>query len=277
MSNNFVLYHADCMDGLGAKYAAWKKFGNDATYIPVEYKKPVPEIPDGSNVYIVDFSYPRDELEALRKRCLSLVVRDHHKTAEEALKGLDYAFFDMNKSGAVLAWEYFHPKVPVPKLLLHIQDRDLWQWKLSDTREILNLLGLEKEDFEAWECLEKELEPTNSNLWLTLTLGRTISNYEDNYIEQRCEKARLGTYLGFRVAIYNTTLLGSEIGSKLCEAKEIDFSIGYFIKPEGKVSLSFRSIGDFDVTPFAKGLGGGGHKNASGAIVDLDFLRVLYG
>jgi nanoRNase/pAp phosphatase (c-di-AMP/oligoRNAs hydrolase) len=31
-----------------------------------------------------------------------------------------------------------------------------------------------------------------------------------------------------------------------------------------------------DVSAFAKELGGGGHKNAAGAKVDLEFIRKLY-
>ena len=35
--NIVVLYHADCLDGFGAAYAAWEKFGDTAEYIPVQY------------------------------------------------------------------------------------------------------------------------------------------------------------------------------------------------------------------------------------------------
>jgi len=33
-----------------------------------------------------------------------VVVLDHHQTAQKALEGLNFAHFDMTKSGAVLAW-----------------------------------------------------------------------------------------------------------------------------------------------------------------------------
>lgn len=29
-----IIYHAQCRDGLGSAYAAWKKFGDNASYIP---------------------------------------------------------------------------------------------------------------------------------------------------------------------------------------------------------------------------------------------------
>jgi hypothetical protein len=34
LTDTVVIYHADCRDGFGAAYAAWKKFGDNASYIP---------------------------------------------------------------------------------------------------------------------------------------------------------------------------------------------------------------------------------------------------
>lgn len=277
MSGIYVLYHASCTDGLGSKFAAWKKFGDAAKYIPVQYKKPMPEIEDGSEVYILDFSYSKEELEALNKRVSKLQVLDHHKTAEEALKNLDFAFFDMKKSGAVLSWEYFHPGIPVPELLLHIQDRDLWTWKKPGTREVLNALKTIREDFEKWDGLNSTpLDDQFKDKW------KLVSDFEDDYVESRCKNVGV-TYLyikgkKYTVAAVNSTLLGSEIGSRLCQILDIDFAIVYFIDQDGDVVLSFRSLGDFDVTPIAKHFGGGGHKNASGAVVDnFRILEDLHG
>src|SRR3989344_3757446 len=38
-----VLYHGGCPDGFGGAYAAWKKFGNMAEYIPLKHGKPAPK------------------------------------------------------------------------------------------------------------------------------------------------------------------------------------------------------------------------------------------
>ena len=72
---------------------------------------------------MVDFSYPRAVIERLAESTASFRVLDHHVTAQTALAGLPYAYFDMKKSGAVLAWEWAHPE-PAPWLLLYIQDKD---------------------------------------------------------------------------------------------------------------------------------------------------------
>lgn len=295
MNKIYVLYHDACTDGLGSKYAAWKKFGNSASYHPVQYGKPIPDIEDQSEVYILDFSYPRDILEDLNKRCSKVQVLDHHKTAEEALRNLDFAFFDMKKSGAVLSWEYFHPNVPVPPLLLHIQDRDLWTWKKPGTREVLNALKPLREDFPKWDDLAGvNLNDEFMDKW------KVISDFEDNYVADRAKGAKhttlwlplfipehtklLAKENRFKVAVYNTTLLVSEIGNKLCTDNAIDFAIGWFVNEEGKVCISLRSLpGGMDVSGIAAFIGktygwntGGGHNSAAGTITRLSFLEKLY-
>jgi oligoribonuclease NrnB/cAMP/cGMP phosphodiesterase (DHH superfamily) len=173
----FVLYHANCQDGFGAAWAARDFFGDSATYIPVQYGDPLPEMPDGSAVYIVDFSYDRATLEALSTRVEKLVVLDHHKTAKAELDGLPFATFDMNKSGAVLTWEYFNPGEPPPALLLYIQDRDLWRWKLPDSREISAALTLEPRDFRHWDRLVCDVYDPDEHpaAWeKVVNIGRTV-------------------------------------------------------------------------------------------------------
>ena len=39
-SVNVVIYHADCTDGFGAAYSAWKQLGNRAEYYPCKHGTP---------------------------------------------------------------------------------------------------------------------------------------------------------------------------------------------------------------------------------------------
>ena len=84
----------------------------DARYLPVEHGLSPPSGLDHDHVVMVDFSYPREVIERLAPRPVSGFL-DHHVTAQAALAGLPYAYFDMKKSGAVLAWEWAHPE-PAP-------------------------------------------------------------------------------------------------------------------------------------------------------------------
>ena len=127
--------------------------GDQAEYIAVQHGESPPELPDSSRVTIVDFSYPRDVLIAMRERMESLRVLDHHKTAAQDLAGLDFVTIDMQKSGAMLAWEYWFPGESAPLLLQYIQDRDLWLFHLKNSSEISAALRSYPKNFEVWNSL----------------------------------------------------------------------------------------------------------------------------
>ena len=144
-----VIYHASCADGFGAAFAAWLKLGDDAEYVPTQYgKDDLFKIPPWTarDVYILDFSLPRDYMEKVFSEAKRVVWLDHHKTAfemwcedgERSLceqsNGRDEVILDNNKSGAYLAWEYFHPDTEVPMLIRHIDDYDRWQFKIEGTK-----------------------------------------------------------------------------------------------------------------------------------------------
>jgi hypothetical protein len=126
--NPLILFHANCTDGFTAAWVAWRAFNRQADIHPCSYGDPPPDV-GGREVYVVDFSYPRPVLEEMAQRAAFLRVLDHHKTAEEALRGLPYCQFDMTRSGARLAWDYWHPGLPPPPLVAYVEDRDLWRWR----------------------------------------------------------------------------------------------------------------------------------------------------
>lgn len=262
----YILYHDPCTDGMGAKYAAWKKFGDTAIYLGVNYDKPLPGLEDGSTVYMVDFSVPKAQLHALKARMSKVFVIDHHKTAQEDLAGEPDTIFNMDKSGAVLAWEYFHPGTPVPTLLNVIQDRDLWRWAFPNTKHILNALSLHGNDVTTWDEISDVPESMVSD-------GKSVSKFQQGYVDFVTKPYNV-TFIsmnGAKGALVNTTSQGSEVGNKVCTDHNLDFCIYFSVIRSGVVNLGFRSNG-FDVTPFAKALGGGGHKQASGARIDIHTL-----
>jgi oligoribonuclease NrnB/cAMP/cGMP phosphodiesterase (DHH superfamily) len=164
-----VLYHANCADGFGAAFTAWKKFGHGgAIYVPVSYngfKFDVEtgyltvgdtEYPTASReVYILDFSFPRSIMEALFSGCSKVIWLDHHKTAFEMYgkspntianqwydaEGLGIfgtnadVVLDNTRSGALIAWNYFHPDAWTPKLIRHLDDYDRWVFAIPYTKE----------------------------------------------------------------------------------------------------------------------------------------------
>lgn len=259
---NYVLYHASCRDGDGAALAAWSKLGDvNTTYIPVQYNRPLPEIDSGSDVFILDFSYSRQILEELRQRSHSILVLDHHKTAMEDLSDLPYATFDMNKSGARLAWEHFHPGKEIPDLILDIEDRDLWKFKRTSSKQVTSGLLLHR-DFREYAPYLDDLSKAQSN-------GEIKLAYDEVELSNAHKKAIFGKWGTFKVAAINTTQLISETGEKFYSYPEIDFAMMYFITNEGKMVFSLRS-NKTDVGTIAKAFGGGGHTASAGFTVTLE-------
>ncbi len=259
----YVLYHSSCYDGFGAAYAAWKKFGDANTkYIPVSYGYPVPETPEASHIYIVDFSYPKDVVWGLvNGRGVPVTLIDHHKTAEADLNDLLgshshlHTIFDMEKSGALLTWEYFHPGVPVPLLISHISDRDLWQFKLDGTAKIHKALVSLPMDFALWDTLDVEKLRQD---------GETCERLYGQLVGNICKSAWIGELDGNAVPMVNTSIAWSEVGHELLEIHPEHQFVASFTVFRDQVMWSLRSRPEFDVSTIAKKFGGGGHKNAAG-------------
>ncbi len=264
-----VLYHADCADGFGAAWALWKKYP-DARYVPVKHGQPPPEGLDRAHVVMVDFSYGREVIEQLANAAASLFILDHHVTAQKRLADLPYAHFDVTKSGAVLAWEWAHPD-PVPWLLRYIQDKDLWTWKLSESREINAALLSYPFDFHVWDTLTQDV---------LVVEGRAILRRERTLIEKIIEESVLVEFEGETVPAVYSPVMTSQIGEHLCDG--FPFCIIWHQR-EGRRYFSLRSKpGTVDVSVIAGRYGGGGHVNAAGFSQPVhseasDFLNPLRG
>lgn len=257
----YVLYHSNCYDGFGAAYAAWKKLGNTAKYIPVSYGKPPPEMPDAEEIYVVDFSYDPDVILKLSE-CAKVVVLDHHKTAEEKLTPLagqenPVVIFDMHRSGALITWEYFHGgfAVEAPKLIQHISDRDLWTYKIPGSREVHAALVSLPFDFEVWDSLKVDE---------LILEGAACLRFQSQLVDNIVKKSWIGKVGEHKVPIVNTSSSWSEVGEALlAKYPDAPFAAS-FTTFEDIIMWSLRSRGDFDVSEIAKKNGGGGHKSAAG-------------
>jgi uncharacterized protein len=266
--NCLVIYHANCPDGFAAALAAWLKLKDEADYIPVHYGDEPPDIED-KEVFILDFSFPRDVLLKIQSAAKSIILLDHHKTAQADLECLDFARFDMNKSGAVLAWEYFHPASDIPEFVLHIQDRDLWRWQMDGSREISAALLIEDRTFENWSrfLAADSLDDLKKS-------GAVILNYQTSQIKKITDSKDIPvvSIAGYDVPCINTTVLISEIGNEL--AKGWPFAALYFETKDKRV-YSLRSAADgIDVSAIAKQFGGGGHFHAAGFTVDKPDIQL---
>ena len=266
---NKIIYHGDCTDGFGAAYAAWKALGDTAEYIPKMHGQAPPQVSNQDDLFILDFSFPREVMLELQAQARSVTLLDHHRSAADALGDLAGCHFDMGQSGALLAWRHFHPNTPVPNALLRIDDWDRWQFKLPHTLEQHAGFDLYKMDFKVWDELIHKRMPE------VLAEGRIVLRHNEVIVNRVCNNSceiRLSDRAGVvhRGVATNSAELKSEVGHELLRRHpEADFAAVYNIDWDSKerqhvVRWSLRSRHDqYDVLPIAQAAGGGGHPDAA--------------
>jgi hypothetical protein len=272
MRGPLVIYHGNCMDGFGAAWAAHYTFQGNAEYLPAVHGQandvePLSARVRNRDVLILDFSYPRHFLNELATEARSLVVLDHHKTAQQDLEGFEGALFDMNRSGAGITWDTLNQDAPGrPPLIDYIEDRDLWRFALPDSKAINAWIGCVDFTFEAYDELSVDLMVRPREVRLR---GEAVLRKVERYVTEMAKQARFVTFGGHSVPSVNAPYINtSELVGHLAEhpqdGEHVPFAIGWFRDHEGVFRYSIRSRGDFDVSALAKQYGGGGHKNAAG-------------
>ena len=261
-----VIYHAQCPDGFGAAYAAWKKFGDFASYLPCAMPAPVPEGIINKELYVLDYSYNQETIQELIDINKSVVVIDHHQSGESAVTAFPQNIFDMNHSGAVLAWQYFHPTVAVPSVLLYVEDHDIWKHTLPNHVEFNVALHQIPRSFSNWETLIHNLEDEKF-LQDFIEKGRILATFEQDVITKLTEIKERVLFEGHEVWALNfgghyKSILGNILAEQNLEIGGVALGIIYN-HANGKVNISLRSKGDVDVAKLAEKYGGGGHKNAA--------------
>lgn len=253
---DLVVYHGACRDGFTAAWVARRRFPG-AEFLAGYFGKGPPRVA-GRNVLIADFSYTRPVLEDLAIQAQSLLLLDHHKTAEENLGSLPYAFFDMERSGAGITWDYLFPGEARPWIVDYVEDRDLWRFDLPGSKAVNAYLSVLSFAFESWDAASAvSLEEAKR-------LGEVVLAKIDQYVSEVRKNARMIDLDGFRVPAVNASPVDT---SELLEglAKGQPFALAWSVRFDGMIQYSLRSDPDgVDVSEIARAHGGGGHAHASG-------------
>jgi oligoribonuclease NrnB/cAMP/cGMP phosphodiesterase (DHH superfamily) len=265
-----VIYHGNCADGFGAAWCFWHKYKDEYDYFPGTYGGKPPDVTD-RDVYLVDFSYKKDVVLDLLSKAKFVTLIDHHKSAIEDLQDIDHPKFhmyvDLNMSGATLAWKYLFPYDRRPILLDHIEDRDLWKFKLTHTREIQAAVFSYDYSFELWDDLMLGGEIKLVDLMAQGIAIERKHHKEVKEIVRVC--ARLMTIGGYTVPVASLPYtMGSDGAGFLAIGQPF---AAYYWDTATTRSFGLRSALDgLDVSLIAMQYGGGGHKHASGFKVPRD-------
>lgn len=273
-----VIYHGNCADGFSAAWCFWRKYRDGADYVAGVYQQEPPDVTD-RDVYLVDFSYKAPVVERMLERANIVTLIDHHKTAIDDLYrfafGADYIgprlnwFCDLNRSGATLAWDYLFPDEQRPLLLGHVEDRDLWRFKLPGTREIQALVFSHEYSFETWDRL---MAADQVELLKLTAAGAAIERKHHKDVAELVNVCKRRMVIGGHdvpVASLPYTLV-SDAAHKMAEGEP--FAACYWDTADGRNFGLRATDAGLDVSDVAKQYGGGGHAKAAGFKVPRDHL-----
>ena len=298
MKPPLCIYHGNCADGFAAAWAV-RQYSQDFWFHAGFYGVEPPNVKN-RDVVIVDFSYKRGALDMIAADAASLLVLDHHASAQEDLcdllhpgenidewqrnviRGPVAALFDMRRSGAAITWDFFHPNKPRPPLLAYIQDRDLWKFELPSSREVAEWVFSFPYDFEMWDWM---MDFTQDKLMEEAAPeGEAILRKKEKDIREILEPTTrwlsIGSYI---VPCANLPYMwGSDACHILLEDyPDAHFAAYYWDKVDPSVhggmvrEFGMRSRkGETDVSKIAVEFGGGGHANAAGFRIDFADLTI---
>jgi hypothetical protein len=287
-SPNLCLYHATCDDGFTAAWAIWLRWPL-CEFRAVQYGQPAPDDVADKHVLIVDFSWPADELERMAMSAQTVLVLDHHKTAEASLQGMHRIVrptyenvlrcfarmvggprerilveFDMERSGARMAWNFAHPGSNPHILVNLVEDRDLWRFQFPETKPVRMLLQSVRHSFEGWCEVADQLR---TDLPGSVRTGQAIQRFYEARVEEMADAAELQSIEGWEnVPVAHVPYaFVSDVCHRLLQMHPTAPFAAACVTAHGGTTYSLRSDdGRQDVSAIAKARGGGGHRNAAG-------------
>lgn len=272
-----VIYHHNCADGFGAAWCFHHHHKRQVTGRPYpeffggKYGSPPPDVTD-RDVYLVDFSYKLPVVEDMLAKANSVTLIDHHKTAIDELQQLAFNhtpsatkklrwYCDINRSGATLAWDYLFPGEPRPLLLGHIEDRDLWRFKLTGTREIEAAVFSLPYSFDVWDKL---MAGDAHDLVALTAQGAAIERKHRKDVAELVEVCRRRMVIGAH-EVWAASLpytMASDAAGQMAVGQP--FAACYWDTADHR-HFSLRSDSNgLDVADIAATYGGGGHEHAAG-------------
>jgi oligoribonuclease NrnB/cAMP/cGMP phosphodiesterase (DHH superfamily) len=270
----FCYYHSKDLDGRFSGAVVKKKYPN-AEFFGFDYGDKIDLVEGYDIVYIVDISMPLAKMMVLKQMNKRVIWIDHHaRTIEQVEKSIELeGIRDKNNehSACVLTWIYLYPKKVCPLILLHIEDLDLWKFKYPKTNALY--LGIDTSYPYPFglDNLVKFLyhDYYSENVENLIRVGETIDKHQKTQILRTVMIGKVIPWKEYKIAIINTNLNKSKVGNDaLKEFPDCNFALIWHLTKD-KVNVSLRSRGDTDVAKVAEKFGGGGHKPASGFVIDF--------
>lgn len=272
-------YHKADLDGK-CSAAIVKNRYDEAALFPADYGDVIPwdQIAPKEIVFVVDFSFPPEEMNKLNEQA-ELIWIDHHKTAIEANDPKIRGLRRTGEAACELAWDYIFGSETAEAVTL-LGRYDVWDKSASnwETHILPFQLGMQSMDGS----------PENQELWMSLFLddgeevtsiisdGNVIHRYTEESNKSKGEVMMFeGEFLG-HPAIFCNVLGSSQNFKGFYDKKKHDLMLTFVMTKDMTWKVSMYTESDsVDVSALAKQMGGGGHRQAAGFTYDnLDFLTL---
>jgi oligoribonuclease NrnB/cAMP/cGMP phosphodiesterase (DHH superfamily) len=213
-------------------------------------------------------------MREIAKRAETVIVLDHHQSAEQALlplleEGIIEGEFDMERSGAGMTWDFFRLDEPRPKFIDYVEDRDLWRFALPNSKEVTMAIFSYEYTFDNWDQFRYCFDSLEDD-------GKAILRKHMKDVHELTEQTMYLTIGGYKnIPTVNANYFyGSDLAAVL--GKDQPFGAYFWMNADQEYCFGLRSAKDgADVAKVAQAYGGGGHKHASGfRIKSLEDLNI---
>jgi hypothetical protein len=229
--------------------------------------KSVNDLPklEGRAVYILDFSFSAEILQEIEQRAAKLVLLDHHKSAADKLTSFvcrcGVVYFDMQKSGSRLAWEFFQPERALPDLVRFVEDRDIWAWQYPESAGFLAALDMEPFEFARWNDISQFDDAQRASY---IERGRAMDEKFTRLATELAEGAQAISFNGVSGLMVNVPGVFHSLVGETLSKRSGTFALMWAVDKSGTIKVGLRSQRSFDCIPLAESMHGGGHAQACG-------------
>lgn len=269
-----VFYHSADFDGICSGAIIYRYLRSlaisepDIAMRPINYGRPFPwdAIKHDDYVIMADFSLqPYSDMARLARIC-HLTWIDHHASAIENVDKNTMGLRDTRFAGCELAWQYYrHDKIP---RAVHLMGRyDVWD----------NENEPDAMPFQYGLRMYSEAQDPKHEIWDRLFLGevdailekgRAILEYVREENRKYCSTMFELHWQGLRWLVANRLMCNSSLFESRFNPEIHDAMMAFgFLRDKWKFSL-YTTKPELDMSEIAARMGGGGHRKASGFLLD---------
>ena len=221
-----VIYHSPCDDG----HACAAQFLHMGKPLPMLGMHPKDGVNDellafvkDKNVVFVDICFSSNDMTRVAQCAKKVLVLDHHETNEKAMSQFVvnnlHGYFDMNKAGTELTWDYlnFYNK-EIPKALKYIALKDTWKHK-DNMDAVYFTTAFERP--VTWKDWYPYIRGDEQKLQQVIEKGKVVYNYNQSILNTLIQKVAYVTWKNYKVAIVNVPYpFISDLGAMICDQKD---------------------------------------------------------